>query len=81
MKTMKNGDVIKRVQDITAPILEKQGWKYVSKKVWKEQKASGKTVHAEDAPANMKKTKKAKKTKKGKKTKGKKAKAPKAATE
>ena len=66
MKTMKKGDVIKRVQDNTAPILEKQGWKFVAKKIWKEEKAGGKKISTEDAPENMKKTKK-NKNKKAKK--------------
>jgi hypothetical protein len=64
MKTMTKNGTIKRVQDNTAPILEKQGWTFLAKKVWKDMKSGGKTVHTEDAPENMKKTKKNKNIKK-----------------
>ena len=64
MKTMIKSGLIKRVQNNTAPILEKKGWAFVAKKVWKDMKDGGKTVHTEDAPENSKKTKKNKKPKK-----------------
>lgn len=64
MKTMIKNGVLKRVQDKNAQMLVNQGWSFVAKKVWKEQKAGGQAIHSEDAPQNTKKTKKTKRVKK-----------------
>jgi len=36
MKTMKFGDNIRRVSDNDAFTMEKQGWEYCSKQLWKD---------------------------------------------
>ena len=53
MKTMRNGEEIKRVREIEVINMVKAGWKYIAKSEWKARKGDNKVEVAKDEVVNV----------------------------